>query len=93
MNGRIQEPFTTHPKERARKKQLEVLSHPQRAGEHPIPEVSTKPRLRWLSKANYSLIILLILILDGKFDRSTADPVEKRNAVLVDEAKRYVSGV
>ncbi len=32
-------------------------------------------------------------ILDGKLDRSAADPVEKRNAVLVDEAKRYVSGV
>ena len=47
----------------------------------------------WLSEMDYSLIIVLFVILDGKFDKATADPVEKRNAVRVDEAKRYVSGV
>ena len=34
-----------------------------------------------------------MILIEGRLDRATADPVEKRNAVLVDEAKRYVSGV
>ena len=50
------------------------------------------PILNWLSKCDYSLIIYLFIILEGR-GGPTTDPVEKRNAQLVDEAKRYVSGV
>ena len=34
-----------------------------------------------------------LMIIEGRHERLLADPVEKRNFELVDEAKHYVNGI